>query len=195
MEAKHILLIVIGIIFLIILGNYIGTLNILKKYKLKISEALSGIDVALSKRYNVITNLVEVVKGYTKHEKEVLLSVIKFRNNMSLNELKNINSSLDETMGKINIIIEKYPDIKANENFLNLQKAIIDSEEHLSASRRAYNANVSLYNEKVITFPSLIVAKIHGFKEAEYFKADEKEKEAKVNLYIDKFLFSLFFFE
>ena len=182
MEAKHILLIVIGIIFLIILGNYIGTLNILKRYKLKISEALSGIDVALSKRYNVITNLVEVVKGYTKHEKEVLLSVIKFRNNMSLNELKNINSSLDETMNKINVIIEKYPDIKANENFLNLQKATIDSEEHLSASRRAYNANVSLYNEKVITFPSLIVAKIHGFKEAEYFKADEKEKEAKVNL-------------
>lgn len=182
MEAKHILLIVIGIIFLIILGNYIGTFNILKKYKLKISEALSGIDVALSKRYNVITNLVEVVKGYTKHEKEVLLSVIKFRNNMSLNELKNINSSLDETMNKINVIIEKYPDIKANENFLNLQKAIIDSEEHLSASRRAYNANVSLYNEKVITFPSLIVAKIHGFKEEEYFKADEKEKEAKVNL-------------
>lgn len=182
MEAKHILLIVIGIIFLIILGNYIGTFNILKKYKLKISEALSGIDVALSKRYNVITNLVEVVKGYTKHEKEVLLSVIKFRNNMSLNELKNINSSLDETMNKINVIIEKYPDIKANENFLNLQKAIIDSEEHLSASRRAYNANVSLYNEKVITFPSLIVAKIHGFKEEEYFKVDEKEKEAKVNL-------------
>lgn len=182
MEAKHILLIVIGIIFLIILGNYIGTFNVLKKYKLKISEALSGIDVALSKRYNVITNLVEVVKGYTKHEKEVLLSVIKFRNNMSLNELKNINSSLDETMNKINVIIEKYPDIKANENFLNLQKAIIDSEEHLSASRRAYNANVSLYNEKVITFPSLIVAKIHGFKEEEYFKVDENEKDAKVNL-------------
>lgn len=136
MEAKHILLIVIGIIFLIILGNYIGTFNVLKKYKLKISEALSGIDVALSKRYNVITNLVEVVKGYTKHEKEVLLSVIKFRNNMSLNELKNINSSLDETMNKINVIIEKYPDIKANENFLNLQKAIIDSEEHLSASAK-----------------------------------------------------------
>ena len=85
-------------------------------------------------------------------------------------------------INKFNVIIEKYPDIKANENFLNLQKAIIDSEEHLSASRRAYNANVSLYNEKVITFPSLIVAKIHGFKEAEYFKADEKEKEAKVNL-------------
>ena len=182
MEAKHILLIVIGIIFLIILGSYTGTIKNKKKYKLKISEALSGIDVALSKRYNVITNLVEVVKGYTKHEKEVLLSVIKFRNNMSLNELKNINSSLDETMNKINVIIEKYPDIKANENFLNLQKAIIDSEEHLSASRRAYNANVSLYNEKVITFPSLIVAKIHGFIEAEYFKADEKEKEAKVNL-------------
>ena len=182
MEVKYIVLIVIGIIVLIILGNYIGTLNILKKYKLKIREALSGIDVALSKRYNVITSLVEVVKGYTKHEKEVLLSVIKFRNNMSLNELKNINSSLDETMNKVNIIIEKYPDIKANENFLNLQKAIIDSEEHLSASRRAYNANVSLYNEKVISFPSLIVAQIHGFKEEEFFKVDEKEKEARVNL-------------
>ena len=182
MERKYIILIVVGIIILIILASYIGTVNILKKYKLKIKEALSGIDVGLSKRYNVITNLVEVVKGYAKHEKETLIGVINFRNNMNLNELKDINKTLDETMNKINIIIEKYPDIKANENFLNLQKAIVDCEEHLSASRRIYNANVSLYNEKVISFPTLIVAKIHGFKEEEYFKASEAEKDARVNL-------------
>ncbi len=182
MEVKYIILIIIGIILLIIICNYINTLNSLKKLSLKVDEALSGIDVALSKRYNVLSKMVETVKGYTKHEKEVLFKTIEMRSNMNLSELKNAKNEMDENINQINMIIEKYPDLKANENFLALQKAIIDAEEHLQAARRLYNSNTSLYNEKVITFPSLIVAKIHHFKQNEYFEIEEKEKNIKINL-------------
>ena len=182
METKYIILIIIGIILLIIIYNYINTLNSLKKLSLKVDEALSGIDVALSKRYNVLSKMMETVKGYTKHEKEVLFKTIEMRSNMNLSELKNAKNEMDENINQINMIIEKYPDLKANENFLALQKAIIDAEEHLQAARRLYNSNTSLYNEKVITFPSLIVAKIHHFKQNEYFEIEEKEKNIKINL-------------
>lgn len=182
MEVKYIILIIIGIILLIIICNYVNTLNSLKKLSLKVDEALSGIDVALSKRYNVLSKMVETVKGYTKHEKEVLFKTIEMRSNMNLSELKNAKNEMDENINQINMIIEKYPDLKANENFLALQKAIIDAEEHLQAARRLYNSNTSLYNEKVITFPSLIVAKIHHFKQNEYFEIEEKEKNIKINL-------------
>lgn len=182
METKYIILIIIGIILLIIICNYINTLNSLKKLSLKVDEALSGIDVALSKRYNVLSKMMETVKGYTKHEKEVLFKTIEMRSNMNLSELKNAKNEMDENINQINMIIEKYPDLKANENFLALQKAIIDAEEHLQAARRLYNSNTSLYNEKVITFPSLIVAKIHHFKQNEYFEIEEKEKNIKINL-------------
>ena len=182
MEVKYIILIIIGIILLIIICNYINTLNSLKKLSLKVDEALSGIDVALSKRYNVLSKMMETVKGYTKYEKEVLFKSIEMRSNMNLSELKNAKNEMDENINQINMIIEKYPDLKANENFLALQKAIIDAEEHLQAARRLYNSNTSLYNEKVITFPSLIVAKIHHFKQNEYFEIEEKEKNIKINL-------------
>lgn len=182
MEIKYIILIIVGIILLIIICKYINTLNSLKKLSLKVDEALSGIDVALSKRYNVLSKMVETVKGYTKHEKEILFKTIEMRSNMNLSELKNAKNEMDENINQINMIIEKYPDLKANENFLALQKAIIDAEEHLQAARRLYNSNTSLYNEKVITFPSLIVAKIHHFKQNEYFEIEEKEKNIKINL-------------
>ncbi len=182
METKYIILIIIGIILLIIICNYINTLNSLKKLSLKVNEALSGIDVALSKRYNVLSKMVETVKGYTKHEKEVLFKTIEMRSNMNLSELKNAKNDMDENINQINFVIEKYPELKANENFLALQKAIIDAEEHLQAARRLYNSNTSLYNEKVITFPSLIIAKIHHFKQKEYFEIEEKEKNININL-------------
>lgn len=182
MEVKYIILIIVGIILLIIICNYINTLNSLKKLSLKVDEALSGIDVALSKRYNVLSKMVETVKGYTKHEKEVLFKTIEMRSNMNLSELKNAKNDMDENINQINFVIEKYPELKANENFLALQKAIIDAEEHLQAARRLYNSNTSLYNEKVITFPSLIVAKIHHFKQNEYFEIEEKKKNIKINL-------------
>lgn len=169
--------IAIGVILLIFIIWYIVVLNKLNRTIIKIEEALSGIDIALTKRYDVITKMVEVVKGYTKHEKETLFKIIKMRENLSLIEKSSLNKAMDENMQKVNIVVEKYPDLKANENFKELQKAIVDVEEHLQASRRCYNANVSIYNQLIVSFPINLVAKNKKMTKKDFFEIEESKKE------------------
>ena len=169
--------IAIGVILLIFIIWYIAVLNKLNRTIIKIEEALSGIDIALTKRYDVITKMVEVVKGYTKHEKEILFKIIKMRENLSLIEKSSLNKAMDENMQKVNIVVEKYPDLKANENFKELQKAIVDVEEHLQASRRCYNANVSIYNQLIVSFPINLVAKNKKMTKKDFFEIEESKKE------------------
>ena len=170
------ILITIAIIVLIFIIWYISTSNKIKRLAIKVEESLSGIDVALTKRYDVLTKMIEVVKGYTKHEKEVLIEVIKLRNNMSVKEKSKANDSMDDAFEKINIVSENYPELKASENFKILQKSIVDVEEHLQAARRLYNSNVSAYNEILVTFPSNTISKAKGLVEKDYFQASETEK-------------------
>ena len=182
MEQSN-LFIVIGIVIFIVIIWYIVVSNKIKTLNIKIDESLSGIDVALTKRYDVITQMVEVVKGYAKHEKEVLTKVIEIRKNMSLTEKNAVNKAMNEKKDKINVVVENYPELKANENFKVLQKSILDVEEHLQAARRCYNANVSLYNQMISSFPSVIVAKSKKMVEKEFFEAEESKKEnVKVDL-------------
>ena len=168
--------IILCIFLLVIVVWYVSIFNGLKKYSIKINEALSGIDVALTKRYDVLTKMIDVVKGYAKHEKEILFEVVKLRGNMTLDEMRDANEKMNENTKKVNVIVENYPDIKANDNFLILQKSIVDVEEHLQAARRIYNYSVSQYNQLVESFPSLIVAKIYGHKIKDFFEADAQAK-------------------
>ena len=172
------------IIVLILFICYISTLNKIKRLFIKVNESLSGIDIALTKRYDVLTKLVEVVKGYAKHEKEVLIKVIELREKMSVNELRDANNSMDENFNYVNVLVENYPEIKADEHFRILQKSIVDVEEHLQAARRVYNANVSRYNQVVLSFPSSVVAKINNYSELEFFEANDVAKE-NVNIKLD----------
>jgi len=153
--------IIIGIIVLIlviIIVWYISTCNRLKRAIIKIDEADSGIDVALTKRYDVLTKMLDVAKGYAKHEKETLGEVIKLRKGMSIAEKQEANNKMTDTLGKINVLAEAYPELKSSENFKALQLSISDVEEHLQAARRLYNANISSYNQDIVTFPTSIVA-------------------------------------
>ena len=172
------------IIVLILFICYISTLNKIKRLFIKVNESLSGIDIALTKRYDVLTKLVEVVKGYAKHEKEVLIKVIELREKMSVNELRDANKSMNENFNYVNALVENYPEIKADDHFRILQKSIVDVEEHLQASRRIYNANVSRYNQVVLSFPSSVVAKINNYSELEFFEANDVAKE-NVNIKLD----------
>ena len=172
------------IIVLILFICYISTLNKIKRLFIKVNESLSGIDIALTKRYDVLTKLVEVVKGYAKHEKEVLIKVIELREKMSVNELRDANKSMNENFNYVNVLVENYPEIKADEHFRILQKSIVDVEEHLQAARRVYNANVSRYNQVVLSFPSSVVAKINNYSELEFFEANDVAKE-NVNIKLD----------
>lgn len=168
--------IVIVVIILIVIVWYINTLNSIKVAQLKIKEALSGIDVALTKRYDVLTKMLDAVKGYQKHEKELLAEVINLRMGMSMQERNMANSQMDEITDRLNLFVENYPELKASDNFVELQKAIIDVEEHLQAARRLYNANVTSYNSKLIMFPSSVVAGVMGATQEEFFVAEENKR-------------------
>ena len=126
------LLIFLGIIvftiLMILLIVYISNYNSINKLSIKIDETFSGIDVALAKRYDLLSQMVAAVKGYMKYEKETLLEVIKIRKGMSLEEKEDANKKMDDSSKKINIVIEKYPELKADKNVMLLQKAILDCE-------------------------------------------------------------------
>lgn len=194
----------IGIVVLIIvisISSYIiNTRNYLKKTEIKCDEALSGIDVALTKRFDLLTKSIEVVKGYSKHETDTLTKVIGMRSGIdtrdtikaetngglklsSLNELQDMASKLSEATKQLNIVIEKYPELKANEQFNSLSSQIDEVEEHLQASRRLYNSNVSELNQKIVSFPSNIIANKFHVVEREMFKAEEaKKQDVKISL-------------
>lgn len=177
------ILIIIAVIVLIILITFIAISNKLNRAIVKIDEASSGIDVALTKRYDVLTKMIEVVKSYAKHEKETLFEVIKLRKNMTVEEKNEANKVMDENMNKINILAESYPELKSNENYNTLQKSIVDVEEHLQASRRFYNSSVSIFNQMIVTFPTSLIAKSKGLVKKEFFEADNiKKEDVKINL-------------
>lgn len=176
MNPAYIIVIVVVILLILVIW-VISTSNRLNRTMIKIEESLSGIDIALAKRYDVITKMIEVVKGYAKHEKETLFEVVKLRENMSLPEKETANNSMNENMKKINMIVENYPDLKASENFMELQKAIVDVEEHLQASRRCYNSNVSIYNQLIASYPTSIIAKKKAMTKKDFFQAKDEEKE------------------
>ena len=162
---------------------YFSMYNAIKRLGIKVDEAESGIDVALAKRYAVLTNLLETVKGYAKHEKEVLVDIVKARKEMTLAEKEKCDQQNIEAQSKLFALQESYPDLKANENFMHLQKSIVDVEEHLQAARRMYNANVAAFNEKILTFPSNLVANTMDATKRDYFEANYDEKN-NVNIKI-----------
>lgn len=175
------LYIILGVVAVVILW-YIATCNSIKGLKIKVKESLSGIDVALTKRYDTLTKMVDVVKGYQKHEKEMLFEIINLRSGMSMRERNAANTQMDKLAGQINVVAEAYPELKSSENFIMLQKAIIDVEEHLQASRRVYNSNVTAYNSKIVMFPSSIVAGAMGATELEFFEAEAiKRNDVKMD--------------
>ena len=170
-------LIVILVVVAVIVLWYIITSNTLNKAIVKIEEADSGIDVALTKRYDVLTKMLDTVKGYAKHEKDLIIETVNLRKGMSMEEKNAANNKMSEAFSKLNVVAENYPDLKASENFKVLQQSITDVEEHLQAARRLYNANISSFNQMIVTFPTSIVAGSKGLTKKEFFEAEEAKKQ------------------
>ncbi|MDL2289463.1 LemA family protein, partial [Clostridia bacterium OttesenSCG-928-F22] len=144
---------------------------------IKIIEADSGIDVALTKRYDTLTKMLDVTKGYAKHEAEVLESIVKLRTGMSIAERGTANRQMDELEAKLSILAEGYPTLKANENFKQLQYAISEAEDHLQAARRIYNMNVSAFNQLLASWPASIIGSAMAHSPKDFFEADEHKKQ------------------
>ena len=168
--------IIAGIIILIIVIIFISISNNLARAVVKIDEAESGIDVALTKRYDVLTKQLDITKAYAKHEKETLEAVINLRKGMTMAEKSAAVTEMNRVQERINIVAENYPELRSSENFRTLQIAVTDVEEHLQAARRAYNANVSAYNQMLVVFPSSMVANMKHLTRSEFFEAEEAKR-------------------
>lgn len=174
-----------GIVALVVLF-VMGTYNALVTLKARIEEAFSGIDIQLKRRVDLIPNLVETVKGYAKHEKEVFENVTKARSNLmsagNMHDKAEANNMLTDALKSLFAVSEAYPDLKASANFQDLQRQLEDTEDKIAFSRQFYNTNVLEYNTKIQTFPSNLVAMPFKFVAKEFFEATEAErKEVKVS--------------
>ncbi len=178
--------ILIGIILLLVIYIFI-TYNSFIKLSNIVQEAFSTMDIYLKKRWDLVPNLVEVVKGYASHEKAVLEQVTTLRTNtyqnMSMDKKINVNEQLTQGISKIMAISESYPDLKANQNFLELSRELTKIEDEIANSRKYYNGSVRIFNTKIQIFPNNIIAKLFNFKEANMFEANIEEKNnVKVDL-------------
>jgi len=175
-----VLMIIIGIVVVLLL-YVILTYNGLVTLRNRVKEAWSDIDVQLKRRYDLIPNLVEVVKGYASHEKETLERVITARNvAMSANGAKEKGEAENVLSGALKNLFalsENYPDLKASTNFLELQRELSDTENKIQAARRFYNGNVKDFNTKIEMFPTNIVANMFNFKANDFFSIADEEKE------------------
>lgn len=174
----------IFIILIVLIGFYFaGMYNSLVKLRNRVKNAWSQIDVQLKRRHDLIPNLIETVKGYMTHERDTLENITKARAGaMSANsvaEKAKAESALSGALGKFNLVVENYPDLKANQNFLALQEELTSTENKISFARQSYNDQVLFYNNKIEMFPSNIIANMFNFKQEEFFEVENKaEREA-----------------
>lgn len=172
-----ILVIVIAIVVLLLVG--VGMYNGLVRTRVRVEEAWSDITVQLKRRYDLIPNLVNTVKGYATHEKEVFEKVTEARANalnaqgQGVAATAQAENQFEGTLKTLFAVAEAYPDLKANENFKELQAELVDTEDKIQASRRFYNGSVRDLNIKIETFPTSILASMFSFKKREFFELDE----------------------
>jgi LemA protein len=183
-----VLWIILGILAVLILA-LISMYNGLIRLKNRVEEAWSDIDVQLKRRYDLIPNLIETVKGYAAHEKETFEKVVQARSNaMSLQNTDNVEeklkaeNALSSTLKSIFALSENYPDLKANQNFLELQRELADTENKIQASRRFYNTNVRDFNTKLQVFPTNLIAKQLGFTSRKFFEVEEAVERQNVQV-------------
>ncbi len=177
MTAVIIVLALVVAVVLFVVSIY----NSLVKLRNQVKNAWSQIDVQLKRRHNLIPNLIETVKGYMTHERDTLENITKARSQAvqaeGVGDKAKAEGELTSALGKFNLVVENYPDLKANQNFLSLQEELTSTENKISFSRQSYNDQVLFYNNKIQMFPSNIIAGMFKFNEEEFFEIeDEKER-------------------
>lgn len=176
-KISYIILGVAAIIVIFLISWIIRTFNQLGKLKNKVDEYNSDIDVALTKRFDLLTKQYNLVKLYCSHESKTLIETIQMRSGMSCAEKSDAEQKMNKLRNQIHVALEAYPELKANENVILLQKSCDNTEEHLQAARRLYNSGVTKYNNICITFPSSVVASLTGHKKLEFFRAEESKRQ------------------
>jgi LemA protein len=177
--------IILGILVLLIVF-VISIYNGLIRLKIKVDEAWSDIDTQLKRRYDLIPNIVETVKGYAKHEKTTFEEITKARsmamNASTVEDKEKAENMLSGTLKSLFALAENYPQLKADQNFLNLQQTLKEVEEHLQLSRRYYNATVRDFNTKIEVFPNNLLAGMFQFTQRKFFEVDRAEERENVKV-------------
>lgn len=172
-------IIIIAIVVILVFW-FISAYNKLIRLRAGVDESFSGMDIYMKKRYDLIPNLVETVKGYAKHERETLEEVIKARNSYmtasSITDKIESSNQITGALSKLFALSESYPELKANSNFLSLQDDLRKIEDDIANARKYYNGNVKIYNTTVQSVPTNILAGLFKFKEYPYFELDNKEE-------------------
>jgi LemA protein len=178
-----VIVIIVVVLLLVVIGWAVATYNGLIRLRNLVQEAWRQIDVELTRRHDLIGNLVETVKGYAAHERGTLEDVVKARSaamapGQSPAQQAESENMLSQALGRLLAIVEAYPDLKANQNFLSLQNELTATEDRIASARRYYNATVRDLNTKVETVPSNVIAGIFNVERAEYFEAVGEQREA-----------------
>ena len=180
MSAGTVVFIVLAMIVAAAIVYLVITYNVLVSLRNQIKNAWSQIDVQLKRRHDLIPNLVQTVQGYTTHERQTLEAVTEARARAqgarSLPEISRAEAALSGALGRLLAVVESYPDLKANQNFLALQEELTSTENRIAFSRQAYNDHVLFMNNKVEMFPSNIVAGMFGFRKGEFFELNEESE-------------------
>ncbi|MCF0126469.1 MAG: LemA family protein [Clostridia bacterium] len=180
-----ILIIIVALILIFIISTY----NRLVKSKMKVTNAWSQIDVELQRRFDLIPNFVETVKGYMKHESETFAKITELRascaNASSISEKAKLDNELSNNIKTIMAVSENYPELKSNENFSALSEELRNTENKISFSRKYYNDAVTLYNTKLQTFPANIIAGMFNFQSCDLFKVENEEVKQNVKVKFD----------
>lgn len=179
-------IVVAAVVLIALIIWFIATYNFFVGTKTSIEEAFSTMDVYLQKRYDLIPNLVETVKGYAKHESEVLTNITNARakvgSAVTAEDKITANAQLTNALRSINIVAENYPQLKADTNFLSLQNSLSQTEVEISNARRYYNGVVASYNKKTVKIPSAIVAKMFKFKKQPLFEVEDSQTRQNVKV-------------
>jgi LemA protein len=176
------LVIMAGFLFLVI-GFVIGIFNTLVRLRNQVENAWSQIDVQLKRRHDLIPNLVETAKGYMQHERQTFEAITQARSRAvgagTVAEASKAEGALTEALSRFMLVVENYPDLKANQNFLSLQETLTSTENKIAFARQGYNDQVLFYNNKIQMFPSNVIAGMFSFKQRDYFEI-ENETERSV---------------
>lgn len=171
--------IILGILLVLVIAYVIYTYNKFISLRNRVENMWYQIRVQLQRRYDLIPNLVEIVKGYAKHESKTLEEVVEARNRAIRSDTVEETAQAERLLGQglMNLwaLVENYPDLKANQNFLSLQEELARTEDKIAYMRQAYNDSVMMYNEAIQIFPNSIIAGIFGFKERPYFNVEDEE--------------------
>jgi len=183
-QGQKTTLIVIGVVLLVILipfGYLKGTYNSLVTMDEGVKGAWAQVENQLQRRYDLIPNYVETVKGYARHEKEVFVKVTEARSRVAgagaISEKIAANNELSSALGRLLVVVERYPDLKANANFIRLQDELAGTENRISVERRRFNEAVKAYNTKIRSFPTNLIAGMFGFEKATFFEVPKEKQE------------------